>query len=140
MVKLLIILLFYVYLLIPALSGSNQSVKVTFLPWLDPVIIPVGHSFLLFAGLGTVITILVALIDRADLEIKNRKLSKQLRALEEEAGELRQKVAEPRRSNCSSFEGCRCSEISALRICALSGVTGPIRTLVQSLAERKVFE
>lgn len=92
MVKVILLVVFLLILMVPVLLSGGQEVMVDFLPIQAGKSLSLGSVMLMFAGFGMLTMGLFGLLDRMELSLKNRKMKKQITALEVELGQLRQMV------------------------------------------------
>ena len=92
MIKIVLIWIFYLFLLFPAFSAGNTDVNIQLLPGTRPVTMTLSSVVLLFASAGILVTVILALIDRAQLKAKNRQIQKEMASLQEELQSLRHMV------------------------------------------------
>lgn len=90
MVKFAIMLLFYVWLMIPTHLSSDVVVQVQMLPLMEPVNLHLKWVIVAFVHIGVLATVGLAMIDQLQLKSQNRSLRKELEQLKEEVVSLRQ--------------------------------------------------
>ena len=90
MVKFVVLLLFYVWLMIPTHLSTDAVVQVQLLPMMDPLNLRLKWAIVAFVHIGILATVGLALVDQFQLKSQNRKLRKEMERLNEEVVSLRQ--------------------------------------------------
>lgn len=94
MVKVILLIIFLLLLMLPVLGSGGQEVVLDFLPFGEAKTLSLGSVMLLFAGYGMLAMGLFGLLDRMELSLKNRKMKKQITAMEAELVNLRDIVTQ----------------------------------------------
>lgn len=88
MIKLVVLILAFIWLLIPTTMGSTL-VDIQLWPLADPSQFRLGNALFLFALGGLAVATLLALWDQFELKAANKRLRKELDAARAELTELR---------------------------------------------------
>lgn len=89
MIKAVVLVVFFLMLLVPALSTQNVEVSLRLLPLTQPVTLRLSEVILLAAASGVAVAILVGLMDRVQLQNRHRKTLRELEQLQQEIRSLR---------------------------------------------------
>lgn len=88
MIKLVVLILCFIWLLIPTTMGS-MDVEIQLWPLTDPTSIRLGNALFLFAIGGLGLATLLALWDQFGLKVANKRLRKELESARNELTQLR---------------------------------------------------
>lgn len=93
MIKFLVLILFYLLLLVPISTGGETVISISFIPDGHQRTMTVANLIWLIAGYCLATTMVLSLIDRAELKIRNRRLQKELNKARAELDKIRGLVA-----------------------------------------------